>query len=170
MSFATDPRGVLLEPLAAVRALCAEPRAGVMRDEQWHARAGHLYGLRGPFPASCGVCLRSIDTTGVQSDLEPIKRYCGRPCRDWAADKRRVADVGWAYCVICTTGFRPLTSRDRDPRLALCPPPAPAGRFDASPCADELRARLHREQRRRYRARLTEARRIVRAQSGGAST
>lgn len=166
MSFATDPRGVLLEPALALRALCADERAHLMSNDAWIGHAGHLYGRRGPFWAACGVCLRSFDTTNYNVGSDMLKRFCGRPCRDWAADRRRSAEIGWVYCVICSTGFRPLTSRDRDPRLALCPPPPPAGRFDASPCAPELRARLKREQRRRYRGRLADARRFLRAQAG----
>jgi hypothetical protein len=166
MSFATDPRGVLTEPTAALRALCAEPRANLMENDAWKARAGELYGRRGPFWAACGVCLRSFDTSRYNVGVDLLRRFCGRPCRDWAADKRRSAEVGWAYCVICTTGFRPLTSRDHDPRLALCPPPPPGGRFDPSPCAAELRTRLRREQRRRYRGRLAEARRFLREHQG----
>ena len=166
MSFVTDPRGVLLEPALALRALCADERAHLMSNDVWIGHAGHLYGRRGPFWAACGVCLRSFDTTNYNVGSDMLKRFCGRPCRDWAADRRRSAEIGWVYCVICSTGFRPLTSRDRDPRLALCPPPPPAGRFDASPCAAELRARLKREQRRRYRGRLVDARRFLRAQAG----
>ena len=166
MSFAVDPRGVLLEPAVALRALCAEPRANLMAEDAWKARAGELYGRRGPFWAACGVCLRSLDTSRYNVGVDLIRRFCGRPCRDWAADKRRSAEIGWVLCVICSTGFRPLTSRDRDPRLALCPPPPPAGRFAESPCASELRAQLRREQRRRYRNRLADARRYLRAQAG----
>jgi hypothetical protein len=166
MSFTTDPRGVLLEPALALRALCADERAHLMSNDAWIGHAGHLYGRRGPFWAACGVCLRSFDTTNYNVGSDMLKRFCGRPCRDWAADKRRSSEIGWVFCVVCKTGFRPLSSRDRDPRLALCPPPPPAGRFDTSPCAPELRARLKREQRRRYRSRLADARRFLRAQSG----
>lgn len=40
MSFATDPRGVLLEPALALRALCADERAHLMSNDAGLAAQG----------------------------------------------------------------------------------------------------------------------------------